>query len=175
MSSSRRTRLHRKSTRYRISILTSNWRSKSRCTRNNIQNRNRNRLIWRTSSLMWWSMCFNASRIWNISRSRIWSKKCILWMYPWNEINCRLNLSIRIWRNEIFNFKYSRIWRLYYRTKDHHRRYKESNETNLKRYPRWNIRKRLLIRHVSSWRTSTFQSNEKISCRTWIRKSRKRN
>ncbi len=44
--------------------------------------------------------------------------------------------------------------------------YKESNETNLKRYPRWNIRKRLLIRHVSSWRTSTFQSNEKISCRT---------
>ena len=40
------------------------------------------------------------------------------------------------------------------------------NETNLKRYPRWNIRKRLLIRHVSSWRTSTFQSNEKISCRT---------
>ena len=26
--------------------------------------------------------------------------------------------------------------------------------------------KRLLIRHVSSWRTSTFQSNEKISCRT---------
>ena len=30
----------------------------------------------------------------------------------------------------IFNFKYSRIWRLYYRTKDHHRRYKESNETN---------------------------------------------
>ena len=28
------------------------------------------------------------------------------------------------------------------------------------------IRKRLLIRHVSSWRTSTFQSNEKISCRT---------
>ena len=69
-------------------------------------------------------------------------------------------------RNEIFNFKYSRIWRLYYRTKDHHRRYKESNETNLKRYPRWNIRKRLLIRHVSSWRTSTFQSNEKISCRT---------
>ena len=36
-------------------------------------------------------------------------------------------------RNEIFNFKYSRIWRLYYRTKDHHRRYKESNETNLKK------------------------------------------
>ena len=27
------------------------------------ENRNRHRLIWRTSSLMWWSMCFNASRI----------------------------------------------------------------------------------------------------------------
>ena len=43
---------------------------------------------------------------------------------------------------------------------------KKAMKQNLKRYPRWNIRKRFLIRHVSSRRTSAFQSNEKISCRT---------
>ena len=59
--------------------------------------------------------------------------------------------------------------------KDHHRRYKESNEEDPLRHPGRNIRKRIPSRHVTGRTSGTLQSNEKESRRTSIRSSRRRN
>ena len=54
-------------------------------------------------------------------------------------------------------------------------RYKESNETNLKRYPRWNIRKRLLIRHVSRFGGQAhFKAMRKLAAEHESEKSEKK-